>query len=105
MSWASSETVTSAPNPMPTALVAAKSVPSTVTESPGMAVIGSKVMAAVCAFIIGIARAIKSVKEAIAIILVLFDGFLKFSHLIEAFQQKLFPVEIFKIFFFACVGD
>ncbi len=82
---------------MPTALVAAKPVPSTVTESYCSALVGSNVMAAVCAFITGIARAIKSVKEAIAIILVLFDDFLKFSHLIEIFQQRLFSVRLFKI--------
>jgi hypothetical protein len=51
---------------MPTALVAAKPVPATVTESPGMAVVGVNVMAAVCALVICMAaRTIESVRKAI----------------------------------------
>ena len=54
-------------------------------------------MVTVCAFVIGMVRAIRSIRDAIAIILVLFDGFIKFFHLTEPFQQTLFSVRIFKI--------
>lgn len=82
---------------MPTVLFAAKPVPVTGTEASGMRG-PAVVMVTVYAFIVGMARAIRSVRATIALIFVLFDDFLKILSPTRGFSVQTLSVEIFNIY-------